>query len=281
MRDVSAALAQHLEQELSHLAYLLKITRLDGQVLGFTTHDQRISIDTTDYLPSNSLALSSLESGADLATDNLELAGILESAAINDADIAAGRYDQARVDIFVCNWADLSMGTMQLKRGWLGEITRDGPRYKAELRGFIDAIQQPFGVFITPECRHNLGDSACGVALAAHMVAGTVTASSTLYSFTDSTRTEAAGIFSYGRLTWLSGENAGTTIEIKQHAAGGVFTLWLPMTAPIAVGDTYSLVAGCDKTLATCAGRFNNALNFGGFPHLPGVDRIYDYPDSK
>jgi len=28
---------------------------------------------------------------------------------------------------------------------------------------------------------------------------------------------------------------------------------------------------GCDKTIAKCNGRFNNSLNYGGVPHLPGI----------
>ena len=35
--------------------------------------------------------------------------------------------------------------------------------------------------------------------------------------------------------------------------------------------------AGCDKTFATCKAKFDNALNFRGFPHLPGNDAAYAY----
>ena len=42
-------------------------------------------------------------------------------------------------------------------------------------------------------------------------------------------------------------------------------------------GDTFSVVAGCDKKFATCKAKFANALNFRGFPHLPGNDAAYGY----
>ena len=42
-------------------------------------------------------------------------------------------------------------------------------------------------------------------------------------------------------------------------------------------GDTFSVFAGCDKTFATCKAKFDNALNFRGFPHLPGNDAAYAY----
>ena len=49
------------------------------------------------------------------------------------------------------------------------------------------------------------------------------------------------------------------------------------MPRPIVVGDQVRLVAGCDKTFATCKAKFANALNFRGFPHLPGNDAAYGY----
>jgi uncharacterized phage protein (TIGR02218 family) len=64
-------------------------------------------------------------------------------------------------------------------------------------------------------------------------------------------------------------------MEIKSHAAGGAFTLFLPMVSNIAVGDTADVIAGCDKSLATCRDTFDNVGNFRGFPHVPGNDRLF------
>jgi uncharacterized phage protein (TIGR02218 family) len=49
------------------------------------------------------------------------------------------------------------------------------------------------------------------------------------------------------------------------------------MPAPLAAGDVFTVTAGCDKRFATCSGRFANALNFRGFPHLPGNDFVVAY----
>jgi uncharacterized phage protein (TIGR02218 family) len=48
---------------------------------------------------------------------------------------------------------------------------------------------------------------------------------------------------------------------------------------PIAVGDGFSVVAGCDKRLETCRNRFGNVANFRGFPHIPGQDTVIRYPN--
>ena len=108
-----------------------------------------------------------------MATDNLEVTGILDSDDIADADIEAGLYDHARIDVYACNWADLTQGTVQLRRGWLGEVTRAGAHYVAELRGLHDLLQRPVGAYYTPECRYDLGDANCTINLAPITVTGT------------------------------------------------------------------------------------------------------------
>jgi len=54
----------------------------------------------------------------------------------------------------------------------------------------------------------------------------------------------------------------------------GQVTLALPMPYTIAVADTYSIAAGCDKSFTTCRDRFDNVLNFRGEPYVPGVDKL-------
>ena len=282
MKAASAALQAHLDGELTTLAYLVKVTRLDGTVLGFTTTDQNLTIGGVSYKADTAFTPSAVASTSGLATDNLEITGMLDSAAIDDADIEAGLYDQARVDFYACNWADLTQGTMQLRRGWIGEITRTGGAYVAELRGLRDLLQRPVGAYYTAECRFDLGDSNCAVNLAARTVTGSVSAVTDNETFGDDERPEATGVFAYGKLSWTAGANAGRTMDIKGwDAPSQTFTLWLPMPNAIEIGDTYSVTPGCDKRFTTCQTEFTNTPNFGGFPYIPGIGNILQYPDTN
>ncbi|MGE3622967.1 MAG: DUF2163 domain-containing protein [Bdellovibrionales bacterium] len=280
MKPISPSLQSHLGGELTTLAYLVKITRRDGAVKGFTTFDSDLTVGGVTYKADGALTPSALESTAGLATDNLEVTGMLDGGAIAGADIAAGLYDHARIDVYACNWADLSQGAVQLRRGWLGEVAVSGGHYVAELRGLHDLLQRVVGDSYTPECRYDLGDSRCAVGLAPLTVTGAVTAVTDNASFEDGARTEPAGVFNYGRLLWTSGANQGLAMEVKNWD-GAAFTLWLPMPGPIALGDGYSVHPGCDKRFATCRDKFSNGVNFGGFPHVPGVGNILKYPDAN
>ena len=49
--------------------------------------------------------------------------------------------------------------------------------------------------------------------------------------------------------------------------------LWQAMAEEVAVGDAFTVTAGCDKHFKTCKAKFDNGVNFRGFPHVPG-DRL-------
>jgi Phage conserved hypothetical protein BR0599 len=81
--------------------------------------------------------------------------------------------------------------------------------------------------------------------------------------------------FSRGLMTWTSGANAGRKAEAKLHSKrdGSVtLELWQAMAEEVGVGDAFTVPACCDKHFKTCKGKFDNSVNFRGFPHVPGVD---------
>ncbi|MDZ4255239.1 MAG: phage BR0599 family protein, partial [Sulfuritalea sp.] len=193
-------------------------------------------------------------------------------------DIRAGLWDYATVEVSLVNWADVSMGTLALTKGKLGRIQDGRASFVAELRGLSQHLQQPIGRLYMPACDADLGDSRCGVDLNGSpglTVTGTITSVASKRSFADTGRGEADGYFDGGKITWLTGNNADLAMEVKTFLnSGGAFTLQLPMPFTVQVGDTYSVHAGCDKTFATCGSKFSNAVNYQGFPHLPGLDRL-------
>ncbi|ACC76157.1 DUF2163 domain-containing protein [Paraburkholderia phymatum] len=85
--------------------------------------------------------------------------------------------------------------------------------------------------------------------------------------------TYAIGFFAYGLVTFTSGQNAGFSMEVKSFSPG-VVTLAMALPYPLAVGDTYTIKAGCDKQFGTCRDRYSNIVHFRGEPYIPGPDTI-------
>ena len=75
--------------------------------------------------------------------------------------------------------------------------------------------------------------------------------------------------FELGTITSITGLNTGLNRTIATFVSGGTVAVKLAFLFPIAAGDQFKLLPGCNRTMATCANIFNNAANFGGFPFIP------------
>ena len=65
------------------------------------------------------------------------------------------------------------------------------------------------------------------------------------------------------------------TRDIKSYvSATRDIEVQLPFPAPVAVGDTFTIVAGCNGLKSTCISKFNNLVNYGGFEFIPGTDAV-------
>lgn len=73
---------------------------------------------------------------------------------------------------------------------------------------------------------------------------------------------------------------SGLSMEIKCYVVGQ-WTLYLPMPYTVAIGDTYTIIAGCDKSFNTCKNKFANVINMRAEPNLPGTDRLLAIPKPQ
>ncbi len=273
MQSISESLATHLNQEVTTLATCWKIMRADGVAYYYTDHDRDLVIEGDSYKAASLMSPSAVTSQLNLATDNLELEGMLTDDGLGEDDILSGKFDHARITIFIVNYADIVAGKLALKHGLLGEVSLKNGMFVAEIRGLSSVLQQTIGEVYTPSCRAKLGDGRCGVGLASFTVSGTITAVEGAHAFSDSARMEDHHYFAYGIISFTSGDNTGLSMEIREFFSSR-FSLFLPMPHAVQVGDAYTAVAGCDKRFDTCIARFSNAINFRGEPHVPGTDKM-------
>lgn len=264
----------HCEGETTTICTCWKLSRVDGQVFGFTDHTRTLDFEGVTYLPSTGYVPSAIETTAKLNVDNLEVTAILDSTGIDDADVLAGLWDMARVEIFQVNYMDLTMGRLLLRKGWIGNIQLNKNTFVAELRGMMQPLQQSIGRVTTATCNAVLGDTRCKVNMASYSYPGLVTSSqNTNRLFSDSTIVAASGYFNEGVVEWTGGLNSGYVMEVKYQVLTDI-ELQQPMPYVIQAGDTYIIKAGCDKLVSTCNTKFNNVVNFRGFPHIPGNDMM-------
>jgi len=281
MKTISNVLAAHIAGEVTTLATCWKLTRRDAVVLGFTEHDSDIVEGGITYKAASGFTPSAIQNTASLSVDNLDIEGMLDASSISEADILAGLYDFAEIEIFMVNYNDISMGKLKLRRGWLGEVTLAKQQFVVEVRGLTQRLSQTIGELFSPSCRAAFGDSRCTANVAGYTVTGAVTAVTSAQQFSDTSRNEAGGTYDFGKITFTSGANNGLSMEVKEFLSGGKITLVLPMPYSITAGSAYSLTRGCDKTLASCANLYNNVINFRGEPHVPGIDKMLETAGTR
>jgi uncharacterized phage protein (TIGR02218 family) len=276
------ALAAHLEGDATTVCHCWRLTRRDGILKGFTDHDRSLAVDATLFQPLSGFTATEARDTLGLAVDTVDVEGALSSDDISEGDIAGGLYDDATVETLLVNWAEPSQFAV-LRSATIGKITRRDGAFVAELKSRAHALDQINGRLIARKCDAELGDGRCRFALdqPGFLGAGTVLAAVTpqnlrvsgLDAFT-------AGWFALGRIEWTSGALAGRVSAVagQVRGPGGVdLSLQPGEGAAPAAGDGFVIRAGCDKSFATCKAKFNNALNFQGFPHLPGNDAAYGY----
>jgi uncharacterized phage protein (TIGR02218 family) len=282
MKTLPPGLQAHLDSGVTTLCWCWRLTRRDGAKLGFTDHDRDLVFDGTTFEAATGFTASEIKDTVGLSVDNLEVESALTSDRLSEEHLAAGLYDDARVEIFRVNWQAPEQRVL-MRTGSLGEVSRSGASFRAEVRGLAHYLQQPKGRLFQYTCDADLGDVRCGINLAAasYRGTGTIAAATSARSFTATGLDGFAdGWFTRGLVILTSGANAGRAIEVKRHAKrDGVVTveLWQePAQAPV-TGDTFTVTAGCDKHLATCRAKFANTVNFRGFPHMPGNDFVTSY----
>lgn len=283
MSGLSGAFRAHVQSGITTLCRCWALERRDGAVLGFTDHDCVLRFDGLVFQPGSGLTARAVSQATGLSVDNTEALGVLSDAAVREADIEAGRFDGAGVRCWLVNWQDVSMRWLQF-RGSIGEIRRAGGAFQAELRGLTEALNRPLGRIYQKPCTAVLGDAACRFDLdtpgyAAELAAAEVERNEVFRW--DALPGFEPDWFTGGRLTVLSGAAEGLWAAVKADqstADGRKIALWEPIRAAVQPGDTLRLEAGCGKRLETCRLKFNNVLNFRGFPDIPGEDWVMAVP---
>jgi uncharacterized phage protein (TIGR02218 family) len=284
MKPIPIALAQHYAEPVNSLAHCLKVTRQDDQVYGLTSCDRTLVVAGVTYLADPGLMVQNLSYAAGGQVPNTEVMFLPDGVILLRADFLAGLWNAAAFELFELNYLRPDDGVNTLLKGTLGEARPNRDGFVCELRGLGQVLQQPVGQVTTKNCRAELGDSRCKVDLAPFTFAGSVTAVTSNQVFRDDTLPQSDNYFKEGVVRWLTGANAGLVAKVKDFAGIGHITLTLPMVLPVEVGDTFEIVAGCQKRhersaenpsgVSDCVDKFNNLLNFQGEPHLRGNDQL-------
>lgn len=259
------------------------------QALGLDTDNYEITGPIGGAIDFGVLLLSGdMQSG----TDVLLLAGdmtdgddeLIVSQDVRLSALLGGRYNRARCWLFQLNWDDTASGKIPILLGTVSELKIQGGKFILQNRSDKDRLNQIIGRLTSPYCDADFGDARCGVT--PESIVGTVTAVTSPLQFTVSfAGSYADDYFNLGTVEALTGDLAGTLpVEIWDWTSAGVITLFTELTEAPVIGDTFTIKTGCSKlwisddaSVRTCV-FYDNAVNFRGFPFMPGSDQALKVP---
>ncbi len=277
MKAASAATIAILAGNQFMMAELYSLTLLTGVVLRFTDADGDLAYNGNIYAATSPMIMrdrTKLTVGISVDTMNVTMfcgandfiQGVPIPQFVNN-----GGFDGARLKVdrvFMATYGDTSAGVVNIFTGTISDVTPSRTQILLTVSSDMQLlnIPMPRNVY-APACSHSLYDSACGAVKASFGATSACTSGTTTLKI-HSALAQADGYFDTGTITFSGGQNAGATRTIKSYI-GGVITMSTPLYFLPAAGDTFTAYAGCDKTQATCANKFNRVISFRGFPFIP------------
>jgi uncharacterized phage protein (TIGR02218 family) len=198
---------------------------------------------------------------------------VLSHASIREADLGAGLFDEAAIEIGAVDWQTREHHV--LYTGEIGRLEDDQSQFSAELRSGKQLLEQDLVPRTSPTCRAEFCGRGCGLSAARFT---SIRALAGIDLDRNRVRFESVNAAQHvdGRIRFHSGPQTGIRFDIID-AEGEWLLLDRPLASGIAIGTRTDLTEGCDHTIATCASRFGNAINFRGEPFLPGNDLLSRY----
>lgn len=160
-----------------------------------------------------------------------------------------------------------------LKVVWVGNITEVKRENIGEAKIITTNIVNTFGrqglrLTFGRNCPHSLYDGSCRVKARDYVVSGLeITAFDGKQITINMSKNITQGYFSGGYIEYqIDGLTERRGIRVHDNNTLSLFG----GTHGLSIGQIINVYPGCNNTIETCSKKFNNHLNYGGCPHMPG-----------
>lgn len=165
-KSITAAMQTALNRNAVAVATLMEIERTDGTVFRLTNNDVDLTYDGNTWVSSVPFTIGAVTHGSQLAVDNTEVTLSTEGSVLDLADFKAGRFQKAKVKIFLVDLQDLTSGDVILHEGWVGAISlNEFEHVEITVFGLMKIMDFEIGRVYQPQCDADFGDRRCKLAL--------------------------------------------------------------------------------------------------------------------
>lgn len=162
MRDVPESLLAAIASGAATLCHVWIVTRTTGERLGFTDHDEPLSLEGVTCSAASGWTAGAADTGLGFAPGSASAAGVLDDAALSEDLLDAGGLDGAAVELWRVDWSSPE-SRVPLWRGRIARLKREGAAFTAEIEGPLAALERVVGRTYGRTCDAVLGDERCTV----------------------------------------------------------------------------------------------------------------------
>lgn len=274
MITISAGLRNALAADVSTLCRLITITLTTGRVLRYTTLDREITFGAQLYTPAGVDASAIRQSkigGSNGGSITLIMGEDITEDMIRSRALSGALY---RIEFIDYKRPDFGSGVLSV--GKFGNIDFDE---RGQCTINLDSLittgaARNIGEVYSQNCRNDFGDKLCRFDIESLRVPFVIDAVIDLQTFVaNELITPTENKYLNGVVTFTSGDNLNTTMEVVYSATDGMIVLGLVPPYDIIPGDSASIIPGCTKERSVCKTLYNNLLNFKGEPDVPPIDQ--------
>ena len=276
MKFITEDLKNIIQDDTINLVRCWKIKTKNNELLAFSTADIDFEYDNILFHSISGNDIKEQTSNIDVEKDELILSLYVNNNIIKEKDILSGKYDNAEVEVFIVDLLHLDKQKITLINGNIDSITLKNQQFIANVSGLKNQLNKIIGDVYSPICRARFCDNKCKLSKINYTYSAeisTIYDNRTFFTNNKDILSKNNGYFDNGIITFKSGLNKNNSIGIRQFTSGN-FTLILDTPYKMEIGDKFEVIAGCDKQFNTCINKFNNAINFRGEPHLPGIELL-------
>jgi len=165
-KSIPTALQTSLDASVTTNAMCIEIRRGDGRAYRLTDHNTDIVFDGQTYKADQPFTVGTIDSGANLAVDNTDLALFCDETFFVLNDFKKKLFDNAQITIFWLDTVTPSDGRIIGRKGWFGPISYDqNNRVDISIFGLMKMLDFEVIRVYQPACDADFGDARCKVAL--------------------------------------------------------------------------------------------------------------------
>jgi uncharacterized phage protein (TIGR02218 family) len=276
MKDLSNNTRELLECDNFNFVKCFKIRLKNQQILTFTENSGDIVIDNLVYKSSSGVDFNNVEQFTDITENSIFVIGFIDNDNISVQDIIIGKFDNAEIEIFLVEKNNLNGEKIYLSKGYFGDIQLIDNKFHVRIEGVLSLLKKTITEIYSPVCRACFCDGRCGLNRENYTFIGSVDEINSKTNFFSTALSNfEKNYFKYGIVSFV-GDDANQRIEVLESSEGIIVMKNSPRL-DINVGDSFEILAGCDKTIETCAAKFNNNVNFRGEADIPRTGKIYKF----